>query len=239
MNIIEYERRGPIGYLTIAHPPKNLLQSPVFADPRELEVFLGSPELLGVVVKGKGRHFSGGADLERLEEQAGDPARLGEDLGRGKSLLETLSFATVPVVAAIRGQCLGAGLEIALACHLRVVSDGAMLGFPEATHGLLPGLGGTLAGSVARKVLVELVLSGRLVGAEEALALGLADRLEKGADVEAAAARLLAELTEGKPPELIRAAMESIHNGRRLPRDEALRRETELFCEVARRRFGG
>lgn len=234
--MIEYSTEGPIGRLTLASPPSNSLDSPVFAGIEELTTFLSGPGLKGVIVMGQGRHFSGGADRSALRSATGNPGALAADLDRGKELLDALSFATVPVVAAIRGQCLGAGLEIALACHFRIAAGSALFGFPETTLGLLPGLGGTQAdpGRLGRRSLVELILSGRMVGAEEALELGLVDEVVPVPEVEAATLRRIETLVGNKPPTLVRAVMESIHNGRRMPRDAALKRETELFCEMAR-----
>jgi enoyl-CoA hydratase len=232
--MLAYSRHGTTGVLTLKDPPRNLLKSPLFADRQELEGFLSADDLSGVIVVGEGRHFCGGADLEQLAIQAKDPAQLRRALDQGKALLDLLRFATVPVVAAIRGQCLGAGLEIALACHLRIASPGAMLGFPETTHGLLPGLGGTVAlGEHRVRGVIDLIVSGRLVDADEALSLGLLDRVVDAAQVEHAAELQLTELVGGKPVQLVRSVMESIQNGRRLPREEALRRETELFCTLA------
>ncbi len=237
--MVTFDRGGALGVLTLASPPQNLLTSPAFCEPDRLRDFLSSPDLTGVLVRGEGRHFCGGADLARLAEQAQDPAALARDLDRGKLLLDALRFAPVPVVAAIRGQCLGAGFEIALACHFRVASTGAMVGFPESTHGLLPGLGGTLlAAGREHRAAIDLVVSGRLVESEEALALGLVDRVVSTAKVEEAAEAMLAALVAEKPPALVHALMEALHNARRLPREEALRRETALFCELLRRSRG-
>jgi enoyl-CoA hydratase len=233
---ILYDRRGPIGWVTLSAPPRNALTDPVFADAGELGDFLSESSLRAVIVRGEGRHFSAGADLRVLESQRGDPEALGRRLDAGKKLLEALSFATVPVLAAIRGSCLGAGLEIALACHFRFAAEGSLLGFPEAEQGLMPGFGGTVLGAdaVPRRVLAELMLSGRMVGAPEALELGLVQRVCPAPELEPLAIAFLEELSSRRAPLLVRSVMEAIHNGRRLSRDDALRRETELFCKVLR-----
>ena len=232
---------GAIGRIILARPPANLLDAPEFTDAATLEGFLAQPALKGAIVTGEGRHFSGGADPASLEASLADPEALGRSLAAGQRLLGVLSFATVPVVAAIRGQCLGAGFEIALACHFRVAASGSMVGFPEAGRGLLPGLGGTAPAFArpSRQALIDLLLSSRLVGADEALALGLVDRVAPTAGLDEAATRLLAELTDARWPEQVRAIMEAVHNGRRLERGAALRRETELFLHLARGRRDG
>lgn len=234
--LIDYSMEGSLGRLTLSNPPANHLESPVFADADALADFAADPRLTGLLVCGRGRHFCGGADPESLAKGREDVPGLARDLGQGKAILEALSFATIPVVAAIRGQCLGAGLEIALACHFRIAASSAMFGFPETSLGVIPGLGGTLAdpGRLSRRTLVELVLSGRMVGADEALEMGLVDTIVPVGDLEETAERRLRDLVGDRTPEVIRAAMESIHNGRRLPREEALIRETELFCSLVR-----
>ena len=233
---VHLQRDGDFGHLVFDHPPANTLPDPVFVEPSELASFLEEPALRGVVVRGAGRHFCGGADIEALRARLQDPEGLGSALTRGKALLRQLADAPVPVVAAIRGQCLGAGLEIALACHARVASEGAMLGFPESTLGLIPGLGGSVGDGdrVERRVRADLLLTGRLVGADEALALGVVDRVVPGSGTVAAAEAFLARWIDGRPSTLVRALMEALRNARRLPRDEALRRETDLFLRVAR-----
>ena len=111
-----------------------------------------------------------------------------------------------------------------------------MLGFPETGHGLIPGFGASaFAQTVApRQAVIELILSGRMIRAPEAASLRLVDRAAPTRDLEPQAIAFLESLTEKRSPSLIRAVMTSIHNGRRLPLEQALRRETELFLKVAR-----
>lgn len=233
---VGYTIEDGIGRIVLQGQGAPRMADPEFADPSDLATFLAREDLRGVVVSGAGRHFCGGADLMPLAGSLRDPEALAGSLARGKALLERLALAPVPVVAAIRGQCLGGGLEIALACHFRVAADTAMFGFPESDLGLLPGLGGTVPDlpGLARRTLVDLVVSARLVGAEEAYSAGLVDRVVDSAQVENAAVAWVRTLTDGRPPALVRAILESIQGGRRLPRDQALRRETELFLQVAR-----
>jgi enoyl-CoA hydratase len=230
-----FEIDDGIGRIVLGGAAVPRLAAPAFADPDALDAFLARDDLRGVVVAGAGRHFCGGADTEALSEALRDPVALGHALDRGKALLARLAAAPVPVVAAIRGQCLGAGLEIALACDFRIAADGAMFGFPEAGLGLLPGLGGTVPDlpRLARRTLVDLVVSARLIGASEALESGLVDAVVPASEVGEAAAARVRTLVEGRPTALVRAILQSIRNGRSLPRQQALRRETELFIALA------
>jgi enoyl-CoA hydratase/carnithine racemase len=180
-----------VTYLTLNGPPKNEMDSAFFhrlADFRRRELM--ALDVSGVVIQGAGRHFSSGADLPEIEALAASR----ED--RVEALLEdniqsflALSRFSVPIVAVIRGACLGAGMELALACHFRVAETNAVFALPEVTYGIMPGCGGTirLPGCVGTAKAVELILSGRTVSAEEALAIGLVDRLvERGRGVDAA-----------------------------------------------------
>jgi len=237
---VEYTIAEDIGTITLSNPPYNTLIDPAFADPGELRAFLGTPSLKGVIVRGAGRHFCGGADITALSTQAREIDRLGQALDSGKVLLDTLTYGPVPVVAAIRGSCLGAGLEIALACHFRIAATSAMMGFPESEHGLMPGFGGTLAhGSVGRSALVRMILTGEMIRGDEAYERGLVDRCVGSSTVESEAHNLLASLVARRSPAQVHAIMASIANGMRLPRPEALRRETELFCSLARQLESG
>lgn len=237
---IEYSIDGAIGRITLNNPPANTLDRPVFADPDELTAFLGLPELMAVIVTGAGRHFCGGAGVESLEDSIRQPDVLWADLDRGKQLLETIAFAPVPVVARIQGQCLGAGLEIALACHFRIASDNAMLGFVECDRGVIPGLGGTAAllGEIPRRAWASLILSSRLIRGDDAVALGLVDRAVPTGRLDDETNSFVDELIADRSPRLIRAVMQAVHNGRRMARAEALNSETALFIDLVQNRGG-
>lgn len=133
----------------------------------------------GVLIVGAGRHFAGGADIREFG-QVPQPPSLPE-------VVKRIEACSKPVVAAIQGVALGGGLEIALAAHYRLALDGAKLGLPEVQLGLLPGAGGTqrLPRLVGAKAALEMMLSGRHLTAQEALTMGLIDRLGDSDDVRA------------------------------------------------------
>ncbi len=228
-----YERLGTI---TLSNPPHNNLSHPVFCDKEELLDFLSNPALTHVILRGDGKHFCGGADMECLKELATEPKTLKQALDQGKELLQALSNAPVPVAALIRGSCLGGGLELALSCHFRFASKNAMLGFPESGHGLMPGMGGTILSgkNLTRYNLIDLLLSGRMIRGEEALEMGLVDTVYPSKEVEERLLVFLQGLTERHTPKLIRSVMQSIHNGSQLPTEKALAEESRLFCELVR-----
>lgn len=233
---ILYSVENSIGHIVLSNPPYNYLTRPEFENPDTLRGFLSWAELKGVVISGQGKHFCGGADMEHLTEMAKNASALKQSMEKGKQLLDIIRYATVPVVAAIRGSCLGGGLEIALACHFRFAAKSAMFGFPESQQLIMPGLGGTIYPQeiLPRRYLIELVVSGKMIGAREALDMGIIDRCCDSRDIEGEAQKFCGQLTDGRPPALVRSIMASIHNARTLPLDEALRRETELFCECAK-----
>lgn len=233
---IEMTVENGIGCIQISNPPFNSFISPQFLDPLSLDKFLENPELKALVIKGEGRHFSSGADIPELMNAAGDKDHLNDMLTEGKKVLSLINEATVPVFALIRGSCFGAGFELALACHFRFASRNAMFGFPESTLGILPGMGGTvrLGDIIAKKDAIELLISGKMIGAEEAHKIGLIDKVENTTDVEKKLYSFIENLTKDREPKLLRVIMTAIQNARRLPRSEAFEKETALFCSLAK-----
>jgi len=224
-----------IGTLVLSNPPRNTFDRPVFAERALLERVLGHPGQKALIIQGAGRNFSHGADPGKLHEQLLEPD-FQQELDRGKELLALLADAPIPVLALVRGGCLGGGLELALCCHFRFAASSSLLGFPEVELGLIPGFGGPLFldGVATRRVAVDLLLSGRMIGAAEAHGLGLVDRVCPAAELEQSALDFLRGLVGKRTVSQVRAVMESLRNARRLPLAEALRRETELFMTVAR-----
>ncbi len=147
--------------------------------------------------------------------------------------LKVVARLPKPVVAAVTGYALGGGFELALACDFRVLGERAKVGLPEITLGIIPGAGGTqrltrLVGPARAK---DLVFSGRHVAAEEALALGLVDRVVPDAEVYPAA-RALAERYAAGPAIALRAAKQAVDDGLELDLDSALRLETAVFTAL-------
>lgn len=184
---------GTVAVLTIANPPVNSLSAAVR---RDLTVALSRAVIngvSGVILLGDGGHFSAGADIQEfdngLDPTAPDP----------NDLHAAIEASPVPVVAAIRGTALGGGLELALACHGRVASSEARIGLPEVKLGLLPGGGGTqrLPRVAKAAVAAGMIASGRILGAAEAQAAGIVDRI--GDDPVAKAMILIEELGSAPP----------------------------------------
>jgi enoyl-CoA hydratase len=224
-----------IGTLVLSNPPRNTFDQPRFAERSLVVHILEYSGQKALILQGAGRHFSHGADPEKLRQQLGAP-EFQREMDRGKELLALLADAPIPVLALVRGGCLGAGLEVALCCHFRFAASSSLFGFPEVGLGLIPGFGGPvfLDGVATRRAAVDLLLSGRMVGAAEAHDLGIVDRVCPAAALEQTARDYLQGLVGKRTVSQIRAVMESLRNAGRLALVEALRRETELFMGVAR-----
>ncbi len=185
----------------------------------------GAPSLLRHVLshadlKGVALRFEPSADIEFHP-----PATY-------QALWDLVSNATVPVAASIRGACQHASAGLTLACHFRIALCDVAFSSPGLGLSLPPACLAVLAQqNVLRRALAEVVLSEHVIDADEALAVGLVDQVVED-DPDAAAVRYLESLVGNRPPRVVRAVMESIRNARKLPREDALRKEAELFLKV-------
>ncbi|QIL80005.1 3-hydroxyacyl-CoA dehydrogenase [Diaphorobacter sp. HDW4A] len=171
---VDYSVRGPVAVLTIHNPPVNGLALRVRQGIAEsLRAALSDDAVKAVIIRGAGKGFCGGADIREF----------GSDTGRAEPHLRTLctllEAAHKPVIAAMHGDAVGGGLELALACHHRVAAKGARLGLPEVKLGLLPGAGGTqrLPRLIGVEAALAMIVSGDSADAQRALQLGLVDEI--------------------------------------------------------------
>lgn len=230
-----WEVQGEIGVLSLKSPPGNSIPEPEFVDTGVLEAWLADPALKAAIVTGLGGHFSVGADVARIGALVSDPAAMERSLRMGHGLLEVIRGSRVPVAAAVSGVCFGAGLEIALACHLRVCAQNSLFAFPECELGLMPGLGGTvhLPGLVGLGTALQLLMSGEVIDAARAQELRLVDRVVGKGEVMSSTRDLLVRLTASRPHHVIHAIMAALRNALVLPRELALQEEARLFCGLA------
>ncbi|HSN04231.1 MAG TPA: enoyl-CoA hydratase-related protein [Nitrospira sp.] len=219
-----------VARITLHNPPANVLNLPVL---KELELVLNEVEedeyVRVVIVTGTGRFFCAGADMNELAHL--NTAHGGSDFAvRGQSLLSRIERSEKPVLAAINGTCVGGGLELALACHIRVAAAGALLGLPEIKLGLIPGFGGTqrLPRVVGASHAAEMILTGESLAAEEALRIGLVSRVVPPHEL-VAQAEAIAALMTARGKNAIEAALHAIRGGLDIPLSEGLAREAELF----------
>jgi len=168
-------RDGDVAIFTLDNPPVNALACPVRAALlRAIEALDADPSVRAIVVAGAGRNFAAGADLREFDRPPAEPLLPG--------VLARLEACGKPVVAALHGATLGGGAETALACHYRCAAGDLQLGFPEVTLGLLPGGGGTirLPRLAGWKASLEMMTSGRPIGIDAAIELGIVDRRVDG-----------------------------------------------------------
>jgi enoyl-CoA hydratase len=213
--------------LVLRHPPVNALSTGVLdaLDRRLGEV---ADSARAVVLTGDGTYFSAGADLKELATL--DPARAPDTVRRGLALLDRLASNPAPTVAALNGLAVGGGLELALACDLRLAGESSKLGAPEVNFGLMPAYGGTqrLLRLVGPAKARELIFTGNLIPAAEAARIGLVNRVVP-AGQELRAARDLAHTIARKAPKAVRAAKRALRVGADLGLPRAIEAETEAF----------
>ena len=175
MSFVAFEQRGPIGVLTMNRPEAlNALNEQVLRDLNAaLDAVEANDEVLVVILTGAGRSFVAGADIGEMK---GFSAIDGKKFGvHGGSIFLRLENLSKPVIAAVNGFALGGGCELAMACDIRLASEKAKFGQPETGLGITPGFGGTqrLPRIVGVSKAMELILTAKTIGAEEAKAIGL------------------------------------------------------------------
>ena len=229
------EREGAVTVLRVHRPEVlNALNRETLAEIEAVALaFASDPESGALIVTGAGeKSFISGADIQELAPL--DP-RGAEEISRlGQRVVGALEAAPKPVIAAINGYAFGGGCELALACHMRIASENAVLGLPEVGLGIIPGYGGTqrLPRLVGPGRALELILSGRRVKAEEAERIGLVNRVVPLASLREEAEKLAQTILKNGPL-AVAAALEAVQRGMDLPLDQGLRFESGRFGILA------
>ena len=219
-----------ITLVRLDNPPVNALSVALLAEIAAVATAIARDDTVKtVVVTGEGKAFAAGADISEF----GGSARAREITDGFRAAFDAVATVPRPVIAAINGVALGGGMELALACDLRVVADKARMGQPEILLGIIPGAGGTqrlprLVGAARAK---ELIWSGRQVGADEALAIGLADRVAPAGEVVDNALAWASELAAGAVAAM-GLAKRVIDRGFDGPLSAGLDVESDAFVEV-------
>lgn len=223
-----------VAVLTIDHPPLNFLSRATLA---ELEVAIstlaGDDEVRVIVITGAGeRAFVAGADIKEIaalktREEALDFIHAGQ---RAFSMIESCAK---PVIAAVNGAAFGGGLELALACHVRVFSADAHVGQSESRLGIMPGWGGTqrLPRLVGTGKALEMILTGDPIDAQEALRIGLADKVVLGGHVLPEATSLAKKIAARSRPANA-ASLRAVFHGLNAPPRDGLAFECEQFVSL-------
>ena len=178
---IQWTIEQGIGRLNLNQPPSNTMTMGFF---REIKVLIAEistiKALKAVIISGNGRHYSSGADISELLGNVDAPTML--ENYQAFIMLEQLE---VPVISAIRGVCIGSAFELALFSHFRICSEDAVLGLPESTFNLMPGLGGIqrVAALAGKAKAIEIILRGITFSATDAREMGLADAVVSKTEV--------------------------------------------------------
>ncbi len=234
--LVAFHVQGDVGILTIRNGSQNTIPSPYFLDVGRVESWVDSNRLKSLVFTGFGRNFSAGADVKGINEAAGKSAKLlAETLDEGKDILDFIAAMPIITVAAIGGACFGAGLEIALACNFRISGANALFAFPESNIGIMPGLGGTfrLPALIGHGPALEFIVSGRVVGADEAMKMRLVDRVVPAKTHLEASVNFLEGLVKGKDKPQISSIIKTFCNWQDGNKELAMKEESRLFAELA------
>lgn len=174
---LELQKESNILIITINNPPNNYLSPAFLSELDHCREIMLSTGIEGIIFTGKGNVFSKGVDINEVQSTNGDLDS--KTIVAGNEIYSFISNLTKPVVAAINGACLGGGLELALACHIRLCSEKARFGLPEVSIGLIPGLGGIqrLIRVVGESKALEMILLGDIISASKAYEVNLVSRV--------------------------------------------------------------
>jgi 3-hydroxyacyl-CoA dehydrogenase len=250
-NSVRIEREGHVAVIVIDNPPVNAsshhVRQGLLAAVREVE---GDRDIAAAVVIGAGKTFVAGADIREFDAPIAEPQM--------PAVIAAIVDSPKPFVAALHGSALGGGFELALACDARIAAPGTRVGLPETALGMIPGAGGTqhLPRIVGLVAAIDMICSARRIPADEALRMGLIDRIAEGdlraaaiahalslggrkrrlrdlsvptasaSEIEAAAQEALAK---GGGARQVAAAIEAVKSAATTPYAEAMAREREVF----------
>ncbi len=231
--VVTVEQDGPVVVVTLSRPKAhNAMDDAMLrALTTHLTALDRQPEVRVVVITGSGRAFSAGADIKQMVQMDAAGGRSWALLGQ--SVMDLVEELEQPVIAAINGVAVGGGCELALACDLRYAATSARLAQPEINLGITPGWGGThrLTRLVGPGPAKELILTGRLVSADEALRLGLVHGVHADDELRAGVLDSARQLA-AKPPRALARAKRALNLVAGLERRAANALEAELFGET-------
>ena len=225
------EHLDGVALLTINRPDKlNALNQQVRDDLLEaLEAIENDDSLRVVVITGAGeKSFIAGADISEFEGRSPFDQRHAMRFPR---IFDVMASFPKPVIAMVNGFCLGGGCELAMSCDLRIASEKARFGQPEIKLGLIPGGGGTqrMPRLIGLGHAMRLMLTGDMIGADEALQIGLVEQVVPHEDLKARTLELAGRIAQMSPLTL-RVAKEAVRASERMPIEEGILYERDLFC---------
>ena len=219
-----------IATLTVNRPDKlNALNAALIGElGAAIDEMQGRDDVAALILTGAGRAFVAGADIAEL---TGTSALEGKRLARrGQEIFRRFEISPKPTVAAVNGFALGGGCELAMACQIRIASEAAKFGQPEVKLGLIPGYGGTqrLPRLVGRGRALQLLMTGEMIDAQEALRIGLVNRVVAADQLLPAATAMIQQMLMNAPLG-IAACIDVLDRGLEMPLDDALALEATQF----------
>jgi len=183
---VSFEEKDNIGYILINDPPANKMTGVFLKEFIDIvRNYVAKSKVKGIIISGNGRHYSSGADVEELKEIIAVNSKMDNNnlisfptwYQENRATFNFFESLDIPVISAIKGICIGSGMELALCSHIRICANGSTLGLPESTFGFIPGLTGTFRylELMGLGKAIELILSGETLSAEEARESGLVD----------------------------------------------------------------
>ncbi len=228
---IEYREEDGILFVEFNRPEAlNAINEEFVRKLKEVVEFVKeNKKIRAVIMIGKGKAFCAGADIKMFSESSVFKAR--EVIAKLGKVLEEFEELEVPVIAAVNGYAVGGGCEIAMACDIIIASEKASFGQPEINLGIIPGAGGTqrFARLIGWKKAMELCLTGERISAEEALKLGLINKVVEH-DKLMDEAKKIAEAVKSKSPYAVALVKQAVNKGFKMSLKEGIAYERELFA---------
>lgn len=224
-----------VAFVTIQHPPANALNAETLKGLSEaLDHVEKNPEVKVIVITGAGKFFVAGADIKEFTEAFDDKEKGQEMSYLGQRLFDRIERLDKPVIAAINGAALGGGLELALSCHLRYVTEEAILGLPELKLGLIPGFGGTqrLARVVGKGKALELILTSQFISGIEAERIGLVNKVLSADALMDEVKKVADHFATEKSATSMAQAIKAVTYGLLSTQEEGMEKEAELFGDL-------
>jgi enoyl-CoA hydratase len=233
MENITFEKREHVGIITISRPKAlNALNSQTLKELNEtLDMVSKDSEIYCLIITGAGeKAFVAGADIAEMKDLN---VSEGREFGvLGNRVFRKIELLNVPVIAAVNGFALGGGCELALSCDIRLASDNAKFGQPEVTLGITPGFGGTqrLSRTIGAARAKELLYTGAMINAEEALRIGLVNRVVPKEKLMDEAVELANKIAANAPI-AVKLCKSAINRGLQMDMDTAITYEAEVFAQ--------
>jgi enoyl-CoA hydratase len=233
LEVFKVEVKDLVGVITLNSPPANALSSKVLKELSSvLDQLEQTEEVRVILIHGEGRFFSAGADIKEFTSVP-DGEAFEKLASYGQELFERMEGFRKPIIAAIHGAALGGGLELAMGCHIRLVTEKAKLGLPELQLGLIPGFAGTqrLTRLVGAPKAAEMLLTSEPISGADAVNLGLANRVVPEESLIEESLKLAKKIAK-KSPVSVKSTLQLLNFSKSDRFYEGVKLEAKLFGEA-------